>query len=140
MGFQSFTLAIADDHTLFRKGLLELFKSYSEIKVIADAENGAELIEKIEKTELPEVAILDLEMPEMDGIATARYIISKYPGIRIMVLSMYGELPLVEKLVREGVHGYMLKSAEPEELRDALQMLLVGKNYFSPVMNNYISY
>ncbi|MBC5774671.1 response regulator transcription factor [Pontibacter sp. KCTC 32443] len=136
MSFQPLTLAIADDHTLFRKGLLEIIKLYPEITVVADAGNGAELIEEIELKLLPNIVLLDLEMPEMDGIATARYILSKYPEVKILIVSMYGELPLVDKLVREGVHGYLLKSAEPEELREALQLLVMGKNYFSPLIGN----
>lgn len=132
MDYQLLTLAIADDHTLFRKGVLEILKAYDEIKVVADAGNGAELIEKIEGAkELPDVLMLDLEMPEMDGIATARYVLSKYPTVKILIVSMYGEEPLVEKLVKEGVHGYLLKNAEPDELRNALQTLKKGGNYFS---------
>ena len=130
MEYQPLKLAIADDHTLFRKGVLEILKAYPEIDVIADAANGAELIDKIED-DLPEVVMLDLEMPEMDGIATARYLISKYPEVKILIVSMYGEESLVEKLLEEGVHGYLLKSAEPEELRDALQILKNCKNYYS---------
>ena len=131
MDFQSLTLAIADDHTLFRKGVLEILKAYKEITVIADANNGAELIEKIEAApELPHIVLLDLEMPEMDGIATARYILSKYPTVKILIVSMYGEESLVEKLLNEGVHGYLLKSAEPDELRESLQYLKQDKKYF----------
>ena len=131
MEFQSLKLAIADDHTLFRKGVLEILKAYKEITVIADANNGAELIEKIEAApELPHIVLLDLEMPEMDGIATARYILSKYPTVKILIVSMYGEESLVEKLLNEGVHGYLLKSAEPDELREALQYLKQDKKYF----------
>lgn len=131
MDFQSLTLAIADDHTLFRKGVLEILKAYKEITVVADANNGAELIEKIEAApELPHVVLLDLEMPEMDGIATARYILSKYPSVKILIVSMYGEESLVEKLLNEGVHGYLLKCAEPDELREALQYLIQDKKYF----------
>ncbi|MER2998433.1 response regulator [Pontibacter populi] len=131
MDFQSLTLAIADDHTLFRKGVLEILKAYKEITVMADANNGAELIEKIEAAPaLPEIVLLDLEMPEMDGIATARYILSKYPAVKILIVSMYGEESLVEKLLNEGVHGYLLKCAEPDELREALQYLKQDKKYF----------
>lgn len=130
MDFQLLTLAIADDHTLFRKGVMEILKTYPEISVVADANNGAELIDKIEKN-LPDVVMLDLEMPEMDGIATARYLLSKYSEVRILIVSMYGEESLVEKLLQEGVHGYLLKSSEPEELRDALQALKSGNSYFS---------
>jgi DNA-binding NarL/FixJ family response regulator len=140
MDYRSLTLAIADDHTLFRKGVLELLKSFSEITVLADADNGAELIEKVEAGIHPDIVMLDLEMPELDGIATARYLLSKYPQIKIIILSMYGEVPLVEKLVEEGVHGYLLKSAEPTELRIALQALLNGQHYFSQINENSISY
>lgn len=139
MEYQPLTLAIADDHTLFRKGVLEILKSYEEITVVADASNGAELIEKIEGN-LPEIIMLDLEMPEMDGIATARYVISKFPEIKILIVSMYGEESLVEKLLEEGVHGYLLKSAEPDELRIALQTLKSGKNYYSHELKNKMTF
>lgn len=131
MVFQPVTLAIADDHTLFRKGMLELLKIYPEITVVADAGNGAELIEKVENGVLPDVILLDLEMPEMDGIATARYMLSKYPAVKILVVSMYGEETLVEKLLKEGVHGYVLKNAEPDELRHAVQVLKNNKPFIS---------
>ncbi|MEJ8801632.1 response regulator [Pontibacter sp. H249] len=139
MEYQPLTLAVADDHTLFRKGVLEILKAYSEITVIADACNGAELIEKIEST-LPDIVMLDLEMPEMDGIATSRYLISKFPEVKILIVSMYGEESLVEKLLDEGVHGYLLKSAEPDELRHALQILKSGRNYYSHEIRNNISF
>jgi DNA-binding NarL/FixJ family response regulator len=120
MELQPLSLAIADDHTLFRKGVIEILKNFEEITVTSDAGNGAELLEKIEDN-LPEIIMLDLEMPDMDGIAVARYVLSKYPKVKILVVSMYGEEELVKKLLDEGVHGYLLKSAEPEELRDVLQ-------------------
>ncbi|MCC9135450.1 response regulator transcription factor [Pontibacter silvestris] len=129
MKLKSLTLAIADDHTLFRKGVIEILRTYDEITIIADAVNGVDLLEKIENN-LPDIVMLDLEMPEMDGIATARYIMSKYSDIRILIMSMYGEESLVETLLDEGVHGYLLKSAEPDELRNALQTLFEGKSYF----------
>ena len=135
MNFQPLTLAIADDHTLFRKGVLEILNLYPEITVIADAGNGAELVEKIENAPfMPDVILMDLEMPEMDGIVTSRYILSKYPRVKILVVSMYGDEPLVEKLLQEGVHGYLLKNAEPEELRHALQILIRGENYYFHAM------
>ncbi|GAB3201400.1 DNA-binding NarL/FixJ family response regulator [Pontibacter aydingkolensis] len=139
MEYQPLTLAIADDHTLFRKGVLEILKAYEEISLIADAANGAELIEKIEG-DLPDVVMLDLEMPEMDGIATSRYLISKFPDVKILIVSMYGEESLVEQLLEEGVHGYLLKSAEPDELRDALQTLKSGKSYYSHEIRNNMFY
>lgn len=123
MAYLPLTLAIADDHTLFRKGLLEIFKTYSEITLLCDACNGIELLEQIENN-LPDVVMLDLEMPEMDGLATARYLLSKYPNVKILIVSMHGEEQLVEKLLEEGAHGYLPKSADPEQMRNALQSLM----------------
>ncbi|OKL38851.1 response regulator [Pontibacter flavimaris] len=130
MEYQPLTLAIADDHNLFRKGVLELLKAFEEITLVADASNGAELLEKIE-SDLPDVVMLDLEMPEMDGVATSRYLLSKYPDVRILVMSTYGDEALVESLLEEGVKGYLLKNSEPDELRQALQALRAGDGYFS---------
>lgn len=139
MEYQPLTLAIADDHVLFRKGVLELMKAFPEIKVVADTNNGAELLDKIESS-LPDVIMLDLEMPEMDGIQTARYLLSKYENATILIMSTYGEESLVESLLEEGVKGYLLKNSEPAELRDALQALKTGKSFFSPAINISSSY
>jgi DNA-binding NarL/FixJ family response regulator len=134
MEYQPLTLAIADDHNLFRKGVLELLKAFPEITLVADASNGAELLEKIE-ADLPDVVMLDLEMPEMDGIQTSRYLLSKYADVRILIMSTYGDEPLVESLLDEGVKGYLLKNSEPNELREALQALRDGRSYFSKAIN-----
>ncbi len=121
-------MAIADDHTLFRKGVIAILGGYKEVTVLADAGNGADLLEKIED-KLPDVVILDLEMPEMDGVVTARYLTTKYPKVKVLILSSEGEESLVDKLMGDGVQGCLLKSAEPEELRTALQHLLAGHTY-----------
>lgn len=127
-------MAIADDHNLFRKGVLELVKAFEEVTIVADASNGAELLEKIEH-DLPDVVMLDLEMPDMDGVATSRYLLSKYPDVRILIMSTYGDEALVESLLEEGVKGYLLKNSDPEELREALQSLRAGRGYYSASIN-----
>ncbi|GHA54113.1 response regulator [Pontibacter akesuensis] len=133
MTYQPLTLALADDHNLFRKGVLELLKAFPEITLVADASNGAELLELVESN-LPDVIMLDLEMPEMDGVDTSRYLLSKYPHVNILIMSTYGDEALVESLLEEGVKGYLLKNSEPEELRQALQALKGGRSYFSPAI------
>lgn len=110
-------------------------KAFPEITLVADASNGAELLDKIESN-LPDVIMLDLEMPEMDGIQTARYLLSKYSDVNILIMSTYGEESLVESLMEEGVKGYLLKNAEPSELREALQALKSGNRYFSQTINS----
>ena len=136
MELQPLTLAIADDHTLFRKGVIEILKNFEEITVTSDAGTGVELLEKIENS-LPDIVMLDLEMPDMDGIAVARYLLSKYTQVKILVVSMYGEEELVKKILEEGVHGYLLKSAEPEELREVLQLLKNGKIHYPEINNQF---
>jgi DNA-binding NarL/FixJ family response regulator len=136
MELQPLTLAIADDHTLFRKGVIEILKNFEEITVTSDAGTGVELLEKIENS-LPDIVMLDLEMPDMDGIAVARYLLSKYTQVKILVVSMYGEEELVKKMLEEGVHGYLLKSAEPEELREVLQLLKNGKIHYPEINNQF---
>lgn len=138
MELQPLTLAIADDHTLFRKGIIEILKNFEEITVISDAANGVELLEKIEGN-LPDIIMLDLEMPDMDGIAVARYVLSKYRKVKILIVSMYGEEELVKKLLDEGVHGYLLKSADPEELREVLQLLRNGKTHYPVFSPNHFT-
>lgn len=138
MELQPLTLAIADDHTLFRKGVIEILKGFEEITVTSDAGNGVELLEKIEDN-LPDIIMLDLEMPDMDGIAVARYVLSKYTKVKILVVSMYGEEELVKKLLDEGVHGYLLKSADPEELRKVLQLLKSGQSHYPVFSPNFFA-
>jgi len=139
MELQSLTLAIADDHTLFRKGVIEILKGFEEITVTCDAGTGVELLEKIEHN-LPDIVMLDLEMPDMDGIAVARYLLSKYSQVKILIVSMYGEEELVKKLMEEGVHGYLLKSAEPEELREVLQVLKRGMTHYPVISSNFYTF
>lgn len=139
MELQPISLAIADDHTLFRKGVIEILKNFEEITVTCDAGNGVELLEKVEAN-LPDIIMLDLEMPDMDGIAVARYMLTKHPKVKILVVSMYGEEELVKRLMDEGVHGYLLKTAEPEELREVLQLIKGGKSHFPVFSNQYFSF
>ena len=134
MGYKPLTLAIADDHVLFRKGVLELLKGFPEVTLTADASNGAELLDEVEGN-LPDIVMLDLEMPEMDGVQTARYLLSKYENVCILIMSTHGEESLVESLLEEGVKGYLFKNAEPIELREALQVLKAGNRYFSQTIN-----
>ncbi|GAB3819663.1 hypothetical protein GCM10028895_18410 [Pontibacter rugosus] len=83
------------------------------------------------ESNLPDIFMLDLEMPEMDGVDTSRYLLSKYPHVKILIMSTYGDEALVDNLLEEGVKGYLLKNSEPDELRQALQALKAGKSYYS---------
>lgn len=125
---------IADDHALFRKGMASLISEFDGIELIGEAENGRELLEKIEITQ-PDVVLLDLKMPEMDGIEANKEIQKKYPDISVVVLSMYNEEKFIIHLIEHGANGYLLKNAEPDEVEDAIHAVIRNGYYF----NDHIS-
>lgn len=127
-------VAIADDHLLFRKGVILSLKQYANIHFIFEAENGEELIKGIE-AEQPDIVLLDLRMPVKDGIETTKYLNKNYPDIRILILTMYEDERFVGHLMESGANGYLLKSTEPAEIRQAL--LDVMKNGF--YLNNFVN-
>ena len=110
---------ITDDQTLFRKGMTRLVNSFQMVAEVKEAANGEELLQLISKKH-PDVILLDLEMPVMDGIEAAEKIIARYPKIKIIVLSMHDSHEHVYYLMELGVHAFLLKNAEPEEVQQAI--------------------
>lgn len=114
-------IALADDHAILRKGLAELINSMKGLSVVADADNGADLLEQLQTmAEKPEVCILDINMPDMNGYETAAAIRDQYPDINILALSMYDSEFNIIKMLRAGAQGYLLKSVTPAELMRAV--------------------
>ncbi|MEQ8243778.1 response regulator transcription factor [Fulvivirga sp.] len=113
------TVYIADDQTLFRKGMSRLVKSFGQVKEVKEAENGKELLALV-KEQQPDVILMDLEMPVMDGVEATEKIIAKYPDIKIIVLSMHDTQQHIFYLMEIGAHAFLLKNAEPEEVKEAI--------------------
>lgn len=114
-------IAIADDHTILRKGVAEIIQKFEGMSVCLEAANGKELITKMQSAPvLPEVCILDINMPEMNGYDTAAAIRKMWPDVRILALSMYDTELNVIKMLRNGANGYVLKDSDPEDLRVAI--------------------
>lgn len=114
-------LALADDHVLFRKGLRALLTGFSDVEILAEAGDGNELLEMLDVLpDLPQVILMDLQMPVLDGLQTTRLLRVQYPHIRVIIISMHDEIELMEQLQAEGAHGYLLKNASPEEMRTAI--------------------
>lgn len=116
---ESFRVYIADDHTLFRKAMVTLLKTFKRVSAVDDAENGKELLSLI-KNSVPDVAIVDLQMPVMDGAETCQNIIQKYPQVKIIVLTMHDSGKFILHMMDMGVHAFLLKSTEPSELEKAI--------------------
>jgi DNA-binding NarL/FixJ family response regulator len=123
-------IIIVDDHRLFRSGLKYILVESGKYQVIGEASNGLEFLEILEGKN-PDLVILDIRMPVMDGIAAARQALTKKPGLRIMMLSMYGESEYYNVLVETGIKGFVLKNADNEEFFLAIQKILSGGTYFS---------
>ncbi|MEO8860531.1 MAG: response regulator transcription factor [Ginsengibacter sp.] len=148
-------VAIADDHKIFRKGVILSLKPYHNIKFVLEAENGEELIQGVEKAN-PDIVLLDLKMPVKDGIETTKYLNKHFPAIRILILTMYEDERFVGHLMDSGANGYLLKSTDPEEIKQGIMdvmrtgfylnnfvnRVLIKKNYarqkFNPNLNSEV--
>lgn len=123
-------LLIADDHTMFLQGIISLLEQESNITIVDKAINGIEALEIIKKGAI-DFIILDISMPEMDGIELSKILRKQYPNIKILIVSTHSNVMIVSRLIRIGVNGYLLKNAEKEELLKAINTIASGENYFS---------
>lgn len=125
-----YNVMIVDDHALFRNGLKLLLNSFNDFKVITEAANGVEFLEILDVIPV-DVVLLDIDMPEMDGIEAAQRALKKFPTLKIITLSMYGDEEYYSKMVEAGVSGFLLKDSDIDEVHSALCSVIEGKNYFS---------
>lgn len=117
-------LAMADDHTLFRSGLINIITSFDHCRVDIDVDNGKLLVERIEQaSRIPDVCIIDVNMPEMNGYETLRAIKDRWPAVKVLVLSAHSNEFCIIKMLREGADGYLSKNCTPRELQNALLSL-----------------
>ncbi len=123
-------IIIADDHQLFRNGLKILLNSFPEFEVTGEASNGMEFLELL-KTAQADIALMDINMPEMDGIEATRKGIKMNPSISVIALSMYGEEEYYYKMVDAGAKGFLLKDSDISEVKEAILTVVKGGNYFS---------
>ncbi|HEY4651336.1 MAG TPA: response regulator transcription factor [Pontibacter sp.] len=124
-------VALVDDHKLFRKGIQELINGFSGYTVSLEAENGKDFIQKLFPENIPDIVLLDISMPVMDGFETARWLQANYPAVKILSLSMSNDDETVLRMLKCGVDGYVLKNADPSELRMALEAMEVAGSYYS---------
>jgi DNA-binding NarL/FixJ family response regulator len=124
-------ILIADDHELVRKGLVSIVtKSHPEWTVVAEASNGKDAIERGESLR-PTVAILDLSMPDIDGLKVAERLLKSVPGIHILVLTMHSSAPILRQLRKTGVDAYLAKNEAPKMLVTAIERILAGEPFFA---------
>jgi len=132
-------LALADDHNLFRKGVEELIEDFDNMEIVASVANGKELLDKLTAAKvLPDVCLLDINMPEMNGFETAKKIKELWPDIKILAVSVYDSEFNVLGMLRAGAGGYILKDTQPQVLRVAIESLHKNGFYHSELVTGKI--
>ncbi|MGH7505598.1 MAG: response regulator, partial [Longimicrobiales bacterium] len=130
MNERAIRIVIADDHGVVREGIRHILEDIAGVTVVAEAENGTEALALVEK-HAPDVIVLDITMPGLSGLEVAARVRELAPATRILVLSMHDHAEYVLGAVRAGAHGYILKSAGPAEIRQAVRAVHAGHEYFT---------
>lgn len=124
---------IADDHAIVRRGIAALLATEPGIDVVGEAQNGREAIESVKKLE-PDVVLMDMVMPEVDGLEAIRRIVEDQPEIRILVLTSFSSVEMILPAIRAGALGYLLKDSSPEELVSAIKQVFCGNSTLHPAV------
>lgn len=127
-------IAIADDYKIYRDGLKVGLSADENLVVVYEADNGEELLKGLEVFE-PDVILMDLKMPIMDGMEATKIIRKKFPGMKVLVVTMYDDDKFIIHLMENGANGYLLKNAEPDEIRKSIYAVHENGYYFNDVVN-----
>ncbi len=126
-------VSIADDHKIFRQGLLSLIKEVGNIEIVSEADNGEQALDNNIRLQ-PDVALLDISMGGRDGIDVASEMIRRKLPTKIVMLTMHADVTVANRALKIGVHGYLLKDDAFEQLIDTIKMVHAGRTYISPVI------
>jgi DNA-binding NarL/FixJ family response regulator len=125
------SVLVADDHSVVRQGIRRVLEGERDMKVCAEAADGEEALEQIEKHR-PDLVILDVTMPRLSGLETLERVRAKHPGLKTVLLSFRADPPIIQSAVSLGADGYLLKNARPDEILAAIREVMRGGCYFSP--------
>lgn len=130
-------ILLADDHTVMRSGLRLLLERQPGFKVVAEASNGRETVDLMESAK-PDVVVLDVAMPNLNGIDAARQITQHYPAVAVVILSMHSDEGYVLRALKAGARGYLLKDSPEADLVNAVRAVHEGKAWFSPAISRML--
>jgi DNA-binding NarL/FixJ family response regulator len=133
----SITVILADDHKIVRDGLRNLLQKYPEIEVIGEAEDGRSTVEMARELS-PDVVIMDIAMPDMNGIEATRRIVEEKSGVKVVALSMHSDKRFVSEMLKAGASAYLLKHSAFEELMTAVMTVMEGRMYLSPAVTGVV--
>lgn len=135
----SVTVFIVDDHRLVREGFISIINDFKEFELIGEAENGQSALDKIATlTKLPDVILMDINMPKMNGVECTQKLIGKYPDVKIIALTMMNQSTHIKSMLKSGAVGYILKDCDQDELREAIQTVAEGNTYFSQSVSQQV--
>ena len=129
----SIKVFLCDDHTLFRQGMRKLLELEKDIKVVGEASNGQEALEELKKA-MPDVVLMDINMPQMDGVTTTYKIKKKYPHINVVILTVSGDEAHIFQAIKSGATGYLLKDVSSEDVMEAIRKVYKGEALLQPVI------
>jgi DNA-binding NarL/FixJ family response regulator len=128
-------IAIVDDHTLFRSGVAALMSEFEELKVVFEAENGEQMQQMLVSHPLPQVILMDINMPVMNGYDATKWVKDTYPGIKVLALSMFEDDTAVIRMIRSGACGYVLKESKPGDLLEAIKTIAEKGVYINEMVS-----
>lgn len=123
-------IALADDHKIVRDGIKTMLESQPEIEVVVEAANGNEILEKLNDVPV-DLVVMDINMPEKDGIQATKEIKEQHPNVKVLALTMSNDDLHIRQMIQAGASGYIMKSAGRKDLKDAIETIMSGKHYFS---------
>jgi DNA-binding NarL/FixJ family response regulator len=129
---------IADDHDLVREGICKLLELYENIEVVAEAGDGLETVTKV-RDKMPDLVLLDLNMPRMDGITTIRKIKEISPQVKVLILTIHDGEEYIYEVIRAGAEGYIQKDVKPDELKDSIERVIKGEKVFPRSIERQVS-
>jgi DNA-binding NarL/FixJ family response regulator len=136
-GIEMIKVAIADDHKIFRDGIKMALSGKEYLKIIWEAEDGKDLIHKM-RIKLPDVLLMDIRMPEMDGINAISLLRKEYEEVKIIVLTMYDDQEMISKMMEMGANAYLTKTTDPEEIYNAILTCMNDDFYFNDLLNKAV--
>jgi DNA-binding NarL/FixJ family response regulator len=133
-----YQVAVADDHTLMRNALARLISTFENFSILFEAGNGKDVQQKIKQHLIPDVMLLDINMPEMDGFETAAWLYKNYPQVKILALSMQNDEASIIKMLKLGAKGYIMKNIDADELETALESVIKKDFYLSETVSGKV--
>lgn len=134
---QIIKVLLADDHSVLRQGIAQVLESQEDMQVVAQAKNGQETID-LTRTHQPDIILMDINMPDLDGLEATKRIVEDFPTVGIIILTMYRRDEYVFKAIQAGAKGYLLKEVEMEELLMAVRKVAAGESVIDPTLTSRV--